>query len=113
MQSLLTTSEVAKYLSLNPKVVSDKARTGEIPGHKRLGRWYFFKEELDEWLKADANSATQEATHAKGNKTCLVKKQYASTKGKVGADGITRSQHQTDSEYGRLPGLTTKNKRMN
>jgi len=42
MQSLLTTSEVAKYLSLNPKVVSEKARTGEIPEHKRLGRWYFF-----------------------------------------------------------------------
>ena len=46
MQSLLTTSEVAKYLSLNPKVVSEKARTGEIPGHKRLGRWYFLKKNL-------------------------------------------------------------------
>ncbi|WP_353846661.1 helix-turn-helix domain-containing protein [Snodgrassella sp.] len=113
MKTLFTTADVASYLSLNPKVVTEKARNGEIPAHKKIGRWYFFKEELDEWLKADADSTLQEATHAKRSKTCQAEKQSASMSGKTAAGGTTHSRHQTDSAYAKLLGLKTSNKRAN
>ncbi|WP_143557145.1 helix-turn-helix domain-containing protein [Snodgrassella alvi] len=113
MKTLLTTADVASYLSLNPKVITEKARSGEIPAHKKIGRWYFFKEELDEWLKADADSALQEATHAKRSKTCRAEKRSASMSGKAAMGGTTHSQHQTDNAYAKLLGLKTNSTRVN
>jgi excisionase family DNA binding protein len=46
MKTLLTTEDVASYLSLNPKVITEKARSGEIPAYKKIGRWYFLKKNL-------------------------------------------------------------------
>jgi excisionase family DNA binding protein len=49
---VMTVSEVAEYLRLNPQTVYRKAKTGELPA-VRIGRAIRFRRaELDAWLKA-------------------------------------------------------------
>lgn len=52
---ILTVSEVAQYLRVNPQTVYRKARAGELPV-VRIGRAIRFrKSELDEWLRATSH----------------------------------------------------------
>ncbi len=49
---LMTVSEVADYLRLNPQTVYRKAKAGELPA-LRIGRAIrFHRAELEQWLRA-------------------------------------------------------------
>lgn len=51
LNDVMTVSEVAVYLRVNPQTVYRKAKAGEMPA-LRIGRAIRFrKSELDEWLK--------------------------------------------------------------
>ncbi len=51
----------AEWLSCHPKTLERHAREGRVPGHFRLGRWYFFQSELEAWLRSDVHSNRQPA----------------------------------------------------
>ena len=56
MNDVLTVSEVAEYLRVNPQTVYRKAKAGELPA-VRIGRAIRFRrEELEEWIKVIARS---------------------------------------------------------
>ena len=57
--AILSSKDVAAMLGRNRKTIERHTRNGEIPGHFRLGRWYYFRNELDAWLKAEINSPCQ------------------------------------------------------
>ena len=51
LSDVMTVTEVAEYLRVNPQTVYRKAKAGEMPA-VRIGRAIRFrKAELDEWLK--------------------------------------------------------------
>ena len=57
MERLLTVEEVAEYLRLNRETVLRKARKGEIPAIRMGYRSYrFYQEQIDDWLKAKAET---------------------------------------------------------
>lgn len=57
MDKLLTVDEVAEYLRLNRETALRKARKGEIPAIKMGYRSYrFYKEQIDDWIKAKAKT---------------------------------------------------------
>ena len=55
----LTTSDVAAMLGAHPKTIERKARAGDIPGHFKINRWFFFPSELDKWLRFCVPSCSQ------------------------------------------------------
>ena len=53
---VLTVSEVAEYLRVNPQTVYRKAKAGELPV-VRIGRAIRFRRaELEEWMKSEVAS---------------------------------------------------------
>ena len=51
LTDVMTVTEVAEYLRVNPQTVYRKAKAGELPA-VRIGRAIRFrKAELDDWLK--------------------------------------------------------------
>ena len=58
-EEILTSRAVAVMLGRNHKTIERHARDGAIPGHFRLGRWYFLKSELDSWLRSELDSSRQ------------------------------------------------------
>ena len=53
LSDVMTVTEVAEYLRVNPQTVYRKAKAGELPA-VRIGRAIRFrKAELDEWMKKD------------------------------------------------------------
>ena len=58
---VMTVSEVAEYLRVNPQTVYRQAKSGQLPA-VRIGRAIRFRRsELDAWLKG-VNSVSQELT---------------------------------------------------
>ena len=53
----LTCEEAAFLVRVHPKTVKRMARNGELPGHFRFGRWFFYASELDEWMRTELNSS--------------------------------------------------------
>ena len=53
----LTCEEAAELVRVHPKTVKRMARVGQVPGHFRFGRWYFYASELDCWMRMELNSA--------------------------------------------------------
>ncbi|MBI1953659.1 MAG: helix-turn-helix domain-containing protein [Candidatus Omnitrophica bacterium] len=52
-QEVLTVSEVAEYLRVNPQTVYRKAKVGELPA-LRIGRAIRFrKSQLDDWFRTE------------------------------------------------------------
>ncbi len=51
---LLTVSEAARYLRLNPRSVYLLAQRGAIPGTRVTGKWLFPEHLLQEWLESSA-----------------------------------------------------------
>lgn len=51
MDEILTTETLAKYLHMNPQVISRMAREDRIPGYKLGKKWLFKKSIIDEWLE--------------------------------------------------------------
>ncbi len=61
---VMTVSEVAEYLRVNPQTVYRKAKSGELPA-VRIGRAIRFRRaELDAWLKG-LSTVSQELTAAR------------------------------------------------
>lgn len=55
----LTSRDVAAMLGAHPKTIERKARGGEIPGHFKMNRWFFFPSEIDKWLRVCINPDSQ------------------------------------------------------
>ena len=53
----LTCEEAARFVRVHPKTVKRLARNGELPGHFRFGRWYFYASELDCWMRTELQSS--------------------------------------------------------
>jgi len=53
-QKLLTVSEAARYLRLNPRSVYLLAQRGAIPATRVTGKWLFPEYLLEEWLESSA-----------------------------------------------------------
>lgn len=52
----LTCNEAAALVRAHPKTVKRMARSGELPGYFRFGRWFFYASELDRWMRGELNS---------------------------------------------------------
>ena len=53
----LTCEEAAELVRVHPKTVKRMARSGELPGHFRFGRWFFYSSELDSWMRTELHSS--------------------------------------------------------
>jgi excisionase family DNA binding protein len=53
----LTCDEAAALVRVHPKTVKRLARGGELPGHFRFGRWFFYASELDRWMRTELHSS--------------------------------------------------------
>jgi len=49
----LTCEEAAAFVRVHPKTVKRMARSGDLPGHFRFGRWFFYPSELDSWMRME------------------------------------------------------------
>jgi excisionase family DNA binding protein len=52
----LTCDEAGELLRVHPKTIKRMAARGEIPGHFRFGRWFFYSSELDSWMRLELKS---------------------------------------------------------
>lgn len=52
-EGLLTVAEVAAYLKLHPRTVSNKAQRGEIPARKVGGHWRFNPDDVRAYDERD------------------------------------------------------------
>ncbi len=53
----LTCEEAAAFVRVHPKTVKRMARSGDLPGHFRFGRWFFYASELDCWMRTELHSS--------------------------------------------------------
>jgi excisionase family DNA binding protein len=53
----LTCDEAAAFVRVHPKTVKRMARSRELPGHFRFGRWFFYASELDSWMRTELHSS--------------------------------------------------------
>lgn len=53
----ITCEEASKVLRVHPRTIKRMARRGEVPGHFRFGRWFFYASELDSWMRTELHSA--------------------------------------------------------
>jgi excisionase family DNA binding protein len=53
----LTCEEAAAFVRVHPKTVKRMARSGDLPGHFRFGRWFFYVSELDCWMRTELHSS--------------------------------------------------------
>jgi excisionase family DNA binding protein len=54
----ITCEEASKVLRVHPRTIKRMARRGEVPGHFRFGRWFFYPSELDSWMRTELNSVS-------------------------------------------------------
>jgi excisionase family DNA binding protein len=54
----MTSEEAAGHLRIHPKTIKRMAAKGEVPGHFRFGRWFFYPSELDSWMRMEVNSSS-------------------------------------------------------
>jgi excisionase family DNA binding protein len=57
MKEMLTTKEVAEYLSINEKQVYRLIKDKKIPATRITGKWLFPKNLIDEWVMASARES--------------------------------------------------------
>jgi hypothetical protein len=53
----LTCEEAAAFVRVHPKTVKRMARSENLPGHFRFGRWFFYASELDCWMRTELHSS--------------------------------------------------------
>jgi excisionase family DNA binding protein len=53
----LTCEEAAAFVRVHSKTVKRMARSGDLPGHFRFGRWFFYASELDCWMRTELHSS--------------------------------------------------------
>jgi len=54
----MTCDEAGQLLRVHPRTIKRMAARGEIPGHFRFGRWFFYSSELDSWMRIEVNSSS-------------------------------------------------------
>ena len=54
----MTCDEAGELLRVHPRTIKRMAARGEIPGHFRFGRWFFYSSELDSWMRMEVNSSS-------------------------------------------------------
>ena len=60
LADVMTVSEVARYLRVNPQTVYRKAKAGQLPA-VRIGRAIRFRRsELEDWLKGLSSNSNKE-----------------------------------------------------
>jgi len=64
-KEILTTKEVAEYLSLHPLTVHRYAREGKIPAFKIGTDWRFHKKYIEKWIKQKLHPSTQKSADTK------------------------------------------------
>jgi len=52
----LTCDEASQLLRVHPRTIKRMAARGEVPGHFRFGRWFFYPSELDSWMRMELDS---------------------------------------------------------
>ena len=52
----LTCDEASQLLRVHSRTIKRMAARGEIPGHFRFGRWFFYSSELDSWMRMELDS---------------------------------------------------------
>jgi len=57
----MTSAQAARYLGLAVKTLAAKRSTGTGPHFVKRGRIFYFKDDLDEWLRAGRAGSTSEA----------------------------------------------------
>jgi putative molybdopterin biosynthesis protein len=62
MKEMLTTKEVAEYLSINEKQVYRLIKEKKIPATRITGKWLFPKNVIDEWVMASARESVNIST---------------------------------------------------
>jgi putative molybdopterin biosynthesis protein len=62
MKEMLTTKEVAEYLSINEKQVYRLIKEKKIPATRITGKWLFPKNLIDEWVMASARESVSLST---------------------------------------------------
>ena len=66
-REMLTTKEVAEYLSINEKQVYRLIKEKKIPSTRITGKWLFPKNLIDEWIMSDAKNSVEDAAHQKNS----------------------------------------------
>lgn len=56
LERAMTCEEAAAFVRVHPKTIKRMARNGEVPGHFRFGRWFFYASELDCWMRTELHS---------------------------------------------------------
>ncbi len=56
MERPMTPTEAANLLRVHPRTIKRMAGRGDLPGHFRFGRWYFYASELDCWMRREIHS---------------------------------------------------------
>lgn len=51
-----TCEEAAGFVRVHPKTIKRMARRGDLPGHFRFARWFFYASELDRWMHGELHS---------------------------------------------------------
>lgn len=60
--------EAAKYLSISQSHLYKLTSQRKIPSHKPNGKYlYFFKEELDEWVRSDRSQESEDSSQNENN----------------------------------------------
>jgi excisionase family DNA binding protein len=57
IESPITCEEASRILRVHPRTIKRMARRGEVPGHFRFGRWFFYPSELDAWMRTELHSS--------------------------------------------------------
>ena len=53
----LNCEEAGELLRVHPRTIKRMAGRGELPGHFRFGRWFFYPSELDSWMRMELESS--------------------------------------------------------
>ena len=64
-REMLTTKEVAEYLSINEKQVYRLIKEKKIPATRITGKWLFPKNLIEEWIMSNARESVEDVAHSK------------------------------------------------
>jgi len=53
MDKPMNVNEAARYLKIAPGTLKNKCYKNEVPHHKPAGQFYFYKSELDAWIRGE------------------------------------------------------------
>lgn len=60
MENPMSVDEAAEYLGIAVGTLKNKCYNGEVPYYKPSGKMYFYKSELDGWIRGENNNKSTE-----------------------------------------------------